>query len=541
MTQATVGQPDRRARTAEEFQDQQNSRRRAGVLDQLAEAVLQSQEMLEVPQRIESIEPSYNGIVPTLPAEAFELARQVYYLQHGSVADAARAVIAAGLSDTNDADRVRGRLRVWWKSRGWPMRPTSSTFAIRDAAHDGGLYRSRRVCIGEATGSGPAPKGKPCTQSALLDSDYCPGHDPRPEYEEKRRQHGQRLALARRHDMVPIEPLQRFLDHKRLELLADARASGARLDPKQTGWGLLARATGMDASATGRAMNGEHNGGAARAGVRRTATIRAVTVMKYLKPFGVPFRDVYGFDQPAARPTDSAVCPDCGSEKLPQSETCRACHEASLGTACRYITRTEKRCGTRTRHPSGYCAKCRRTVERVPRPRKGRQSFLSVPMLMLALDEYIDHPVHTWVAARMWALNAGGVCDVFASQKVLAGTLVKQFAKRDVRTAKAAACALEQLVADHGPVEWPNANAHAGAATAGTLPSGPFNAWLAARHRELGSYAQLARRLQLNPDNVSRRVRGLDTSSVLRATVDRAVAAWGDGATFADIYTETAA
>jgi DNA-binding transcriptional regulator YdaS (Cro superfamily) len=73
------------------------------------------------------------------------------------------------------------------------------------------------------------------------------------------------------------------------------------------------------------------------------------------------------------------------------------------------------------------------------------------------------------------------------------------------------------------------------------VPSAPFAQWLAERRDELGSYAQLARRIHMNPDNLSQWLRGtVPKTTVRRATVDRALEAWGDGTTFKDLYrTET--
>jgi hypothetical protein len=178
--------------SAGEHAARQAAARRARALQALVDVVESSVE-LEIPAPVTEVRPG-RGVVPRLGADAFEMARKVYYLNHGSMMDAARAIIAAGLSDTRDLVQVRERLQTWWARERWPKRQTTQTFAIRDAAHDGGLYRSERLCIGQASGNGPAPKGKKCGQSALRDSDYCLHHDPRPEYVEARRRQATRLA-----------------------------------------------------------------------------------------------------------------------------------------------------------------------------------------------------------------------------------------------------------------------------------------------------------------------------------------------------------
>lgn len=75
-------------------------------------------------------------------------------LQHGTLADAARAIVAADLADTQDVTVVRERLQTSWARERWPKRSTRATFEIRDTTHDGGLYRSPRLCVGETSGKG---------------------------------------------------------------------------------------------------------------------------------------------------------------------------------------------------------------------------------------------------------------------------------------------------------------------------------------------------------------------------------------------------
>jgi hypothetical protein len=120
---------------------------------------------------------------------------------------------------------------------------------------------------------------------------------------------------------------------------------------------------------------------------------------------------------------------------------------------------------------------------------------------------------------------------------VLAGSLVKQFRKRAWSTAADAASAHVALVAEHGEVSWPQRDGQVELEAAGMVPFAPFAEWLTARQEELGSYAQLARRVRMNPDNISKWLRGVvEKTTVRRATVDQALDAWGDGTTFTDLY-----
>lgn len=523
-----------RARTPEQHSAQQAAARRAGALQALGGAVAQSA-ALEIPPPVTHVARRKPAVAPKLQAEAFELARQVYYLHNGTINDCARAVIDAGLSDSEDRVVVSERLRSWWKRERWAKRPTRQTFAIRDANHDGGLYRSRRICVGQATGSGPAPKGKKCPQSALADSEYCYHHDPRPEYVKAREIQAATLARARGCDMVAIEPLRRWMEGERRRLLAHARASGA-VHPNNSGWCLLAQAMRVDQSVIARMMKGTHNGAAARAGAGPTDTIRACTVLRYLQPAGVGFRELYGFDPPAATREGRLICPRCGGPKNHASGLCRRCYD-SEGSPCSYVNRRGERCGTQTRHESGVCAKCRKITERVHRPRPGRSSYVSAPMLILATGEYRDVPSLAWVARRMWAVNAAGVRDVFKTQKSLLSGLVKQFRKRGFSSAAEVERAHSALVAEHAEVPWPRRDGDVALEAAGMVPFAPFQRWLAARYEELGSYARLAERIHINPDHLSQWLRGVAVKrTVRRATVDRALGAWGEGTTFTDLY-----
>lgn len=333
----------------------QEVRRRSTALDKLTAAIASSE--LEIPPPVTEIVPDYRGIVPLLPAEAFELARQVYYLQHGSITDAARAIIAAGLSETDDTGVVFGRLKNWWLRREWPKRPTTATFAIRDTNYDGGLFRGR-LCAGKTTGNGPAPAGLPCRQSALDDSDFCARHDPRPKYAAQRREHAERFVAARKRDEVPLGPFQQWCERRSAELLEQARAT-RRVHPTARGWGMLAAELGVDLSLLRRYVLGQH--GRHPEGID---TIRASTVVRYLSKTDVTFRDVYGFDPPAATDTALVTCPGCGGRKNHASKVCKTCFDADQGELCRYVNGRGRRCPTRTRHASGYCMKCRSIVDR---------------------------------------------------------------------------------------------------------------------------------------------------------------------------------
>jgi transposase-like protein len=69
------------------------------------------------------------------------------------------------------------------------------------------------------------------------------------------------------------------------------------------------------------------------------------------------------------------------------------------------------------------------------------------------------------------------------------------------------------------------------------VPFAPFRDWLRDRHRDAGSYSALAKRTQINPDTLSNWLR--DTAvkrTVRRATVEQALAGWGEGTTFNDLY-----
>lgn len=535
----TVSRARRRV-TAEQHDARLATRRRSASLEALGEALAEGAE-LQVPPPVTEIETRYRGQLPRLPAEAFELARQVYYLQSGNIRDCARAIIAADLSDTDNLVRVSERLKNWWHREDWPKRPTTEVFTIRDANHDGGLYRGERICAGATTGSGPAPEGKPCSGTALPDSEFCWQHDPRPKYEEVRRATGKRLHESRQKDMVPLPPFIAWTEKKRVELLAEAKASGRRLDPKQRGYGLLADLLGVDQSTLQRLK--DKGTSQTRPTTRTAGRIRASTVVRYLARTDVAFQDIYGFDPPAARDERPFTCPSCGGPKGHESAVCRSCYDADKGVQCNYVGKLSgTRCRVWTKDPSGLCHKCKRIVNRVPRPRTGRRSAVTDPMLLLALDEFRRVPVHSWVAAKMWATNAAGVRDTFKNQTSYAGSVAYRFlaigltvvshGKEAAPDRDSIERRFAELVAKHGPPEWPQPDRPI--ETTGLVPAGPFAAWLRARYDEIGGrhgggYQRLC-------GEYGRAIALEQRPTVLRRVVDRALAKWGDGTTFQDIY-----
>lgn len=442
------------ARTADEWVDELAARRRMSAMQGLTEAIADS-EYLAVPAPVERVVVRPQGVPPKLPAEAFELARQVYYLQHGTLTDAARAVIAAGLADVDDVTVIRDRLTSWWMRERWPKRRLVSTFAIRDAGADGGLFRSRRLCCDVATGNGPAPKGKRCSQSALTDSEYCFHHDPRPEFVAKRRAQTEALTAGRLRAMVPLAPFRDWCDEQR-KLLLEQERRVRPVHPNATGWGLLAAAMGVDQSLLGRLIAGKHSPG--RPAVTR---IKARTVESYLEQLGVAFVDVYGYERPHVAGDPAATC-SCGAAKNHGSKTCRDCYDAAF-KRCSYVFGSGAGCNVKTDHESGMCAKCRRTVQSVRRPRTGRPTALTAAMLQLALSEYRDVPVAAWVGRRMWEDDAAGVRSAFKTQKSLTGSLVKHFRRHGWNDAAAAELAYAELVARDGLEPWPTSGLAAAA------------------------------------------------------------------------------
>ena len=354
-------------------------------MDAFAAAIAESAG-LEAPEPVVAVAERKRGVAPKLSVEALELARQVYYLQHGTRPDAARAIVAAGLADTDDTGIVSDRLQTWWERERWPQRSRLADQAIRDAARDG-LCRGDRQCQGRTTGNGAALGGEPCGLTAMDQSDFCMGHDPRPEFVAKRREHGLRLARAREADGVPRAPFVQWCHERRVELLAEARGRGDRVDPKDKGWGRLAHELDVDASVLTKLIKGTHSGAREREGKGPSDTVRASTIERYLEHAGVNFRDVYGFDAPSFRVEHRCAC---GKRKNAASTLCMSCYEETLGAPCVYIDRRGERCPRVTRHSSSHCGVHRQMIQRQanPKPRNGKQSALSTPMLVLALGEY---------------------------------------------------------------------------------------------------------------------------------------------------------
>lgn len=524
------------ATSPEAFGEQQEAARQARSLDAVAAAIEEASQ-IEVPPPVTEIVERKRGVLPKLGVDALELARQVYYLQYGSTRDAARAIIAAGLSDTDDLTQVSERLQTWWKRERWPKRRFAVTIAIRDANHQGGLYRGR-LCKGAATGCGPAPKGKPCAQTVLADSDYCYHHDPRPEYEARRRESGIRMARSRDRDLVPLEPFAEWCARRREQLLKSLRIRGVQVDPKDRGWKALANEMGVNYAGLWRTINKPKRQG-------RDNTVRATTIARYLANLDVTFEDIYGFERPAGR-GDHHTCSKCGGYKEHNAKQCRDCHDA-LGEPCPYVNARNETCGTLTESESGYCAPHRRIVEgqeeraRNPQPKKYRKGKLNDTLLMAyALDEYLRCSSAEWVAAKMWAANVDDVCSKYARRRTLAAQIIKQFVASGLidreggravgrpNVEKLQAKLLE-LVAKHGPISWPSAPAPTGMKE---VPSGPFLAWLEQRRTEVPGYHHgLNERFGCDVRQMVKR----RLPMVKRSTVERALAGW-DGTTFDDLY-----
>lgn len=532
------------------------TRRRVEALNRLDRALAYE---LETPPPVTEVRRSSTGTMPLLTAEAFELARQVYYLHHGSMRDCARAILAAGLQGELDTDDpvtvISERLKTWWHREQWPKRPTRVTILLRDA-RDGGLYRGERMCAGVGTGNGPLARGRPCTQTALRDSDYCFQHDPRPEYAERRRQIGERFVYARLRDLVDVGPLREWLICQQRRLLAEARAAGAA-HPNQRGGRLLADWLGVDQSLLGRVIDGHQT--TTRTLSMSAGRIRAATAVKYLERSGTSFRDIYGYDPPAARDLTPVTCPDCGGRMSAGSKRCRGCWDATR-TRCVYVNLRGERCRVPTAHESGHCYKCRRILDRRTQgrtrrrggPRRNRSS-VSIPMLMLAADAYLQTPSFRGVARRMWELNAAGCRDVFGSPSGLESALAKAFRRqgwtaspggRRRRPRHEALLAVGEGLAElenrHGAVELPATPQAASAIGGAIIPIEPFRQWLAARYAEAGSFRRLAERVAIADATISQWVRRCGRrggqTTVRRATVEGALELWGAGETIDDLY-----
>lgn len=519
----------RKSETVEQATKRQEIERGAKALEQLNAAV-EADSRLEIPPPVTEVKRRHHSLPPKMSAEAFELARQVYYLQHGNLPDCARAIIDAGLSDTDNMSTVRERLRSWWKREKWPKRSFSMMVAVRDANFDGGLYRGDK-CKAPTTGNGVAPAGKPCGGTRLADSPFCWQHDPRPEYAERRRRQAEKLTALRQTGMVPLGPFKKFCERKAKQLLAEKRRSGY-VHHNSTGWGLLADAMGVNISHLKRLMEGKHTD------PKRPAVtkIKAKTVARYVKPLGLTFEDIYGKPPPEQIKYEPNKCPECGGYKCPESKKCRTCYEAEK-KQCLYVNSFGKRCEVKTRDESGYCCKCREIVFREPKPRYVKPNWIAENILLHALDEFRRNPNLAWVARVLWQADVAGVTAHYKRRRTLAGQLVKEFRHRGWVKREDVETAYWVMVAEQGEPQWPEADGEISAA--GLVPVGPFNEWLAARKEELDcSYKDLGARIGMHPDEVSRRIRGVRpcTGEMRRAVVDEVLERWGDGTTFEDLY-----
>lgn len=532
--------------------DERTTARHVNALDRLDEVLARP---LEIPPPVTEVRKSATGTLPLLSAEAIELARQVYYLHHGSLSAAARAILAAGLAGEIDSEDpvalVANRLKTWWRRERWPKRPVKDTFLLRDAQAGGGLFRGR-PCAGVGTGNGSLKRGQPCGQSALSDSEFCFQHDPRPEYVERRRVIGERFARARLRGLVDVGPFRDWLVSQQKRLLDEA-AGGVHFN--QRGGSLLANWLGVDQSPLLRVIERGHT--SARSEVRSPGRIRAATVVAWLERSGTTFRDLYGFDPPPARDLSGETCPECGGRRSSGSQRCRDCYERSRAQ-CAYVNRRGERCQVFTAHESGCCSKCRRMLERRARPklpsRRGRKSAVSARMLMLAAIAYLQLPRFGVVARRLWAANAAGCREEFRSVESLEGSLVNAFRRQgwtlggDLRRSGssrdevllAVGEGLAELEAEHGEIEFPAVRVAASEVLGAEIPIGPFRDWLTARHAEAGTFKALSERVGIADDRVAmlinRRGAGGRQTVVLRSTVERALELWGEGETLDDLY-----
>ncbi|MBN8868013.1 MAG: hypothetical protein J0H98_10710 [Solirubrobacterales bacterium] len=490
------------------------------LADALAQITAPAEGDLQVPPPVVAIEERKVGTKPLLTVEALELARKTYYEQGATLAETARTLLRAEVvADTNDVDKVYGRLQTWWAREGWPRRSMMDTFRIRDANHDGGLFRSNRKCIGVATGNGRAEKGAPCGESPLPDSDYCASHDPRPQYVEARKKAVEKLLAGRKATMVTIGPLAEELERRcELELTA-AKAAGKKVHHNSTGRGLVAAKIGIDNTAFGRLLGQPRSDGR---GPLTHVTVK--TVLKCLAPFeDVSFEDLYGHPPPESN--QCSVCPSCGGRKTPAAKTCRTCHDDStFSQRCRHTTRSGRRCPVTTEHPTGYCSKCRTTIFRVRVP-STRQSHLHPKLVLFALDAFQTVPTLAGVARRIWATNAADVRAVYTTRRTLESGLVKTFRNhRWTSCTYAAEQARLRLEVDHGPVAWPEILGDED--IGGTLQAGPFIGWLRVQVAAAGTFKEAGKRTGLNPDLISQLIRheGPDwiSARVVRSAMARA-------------------
>lgn len=426
-----------------------------------------------------------------LTAEAIELARQVYYEQYGTMAEAARAIIAAGLTDDAGPVVVADRLRTFWKSAGWQTRPRRDILALRDL-QQGGLYRSERRCAHVADGTSRIPAGSRCEHSALADGDHCAGHDPRPEYIARRAKRGAAAARGRRADLVDVEPLTAWLQQQRKRLLAEAR----QLHPNQKGHGLVADLIGADPAIAGRLLRGLNPGQRGDPG-----RIRAKTVCKYLDHAGVSFTDVYGFEPPLTR---AITCPQCAGPMNAGSNLCATCHQASQGDHCTHQFRSGRRCTVRTRRPSGLCTLHERQHEaqerraREPRTRRPYQGLLSDDMLLLALDEYARFDSLQWVAHRLWDTDAHGIRRCFPSAEHVAHVLSQRANREGFR--ESPDVLLRTLTERLGPPVWPDQDRPVAPSATKLVPFDPLLSPLGVAKSRRGALAQACARARMGSD-----------------------------------------
>lgn len=510
--------------TVEQYSDQRAADRQARALDRMADAMTED---LEIPPPVTNIDHGgRSGRPPIMGAEAFELARQVYYLQFGSRLDAARAIIEAGLARPGDTEtHVAERLKNWWTRHGWPVRSYAAMVALRDANRDGGLYRSDRRCKGLTTGGGKAPAGKPCDSSPLSDSDYCKSHDPRPEYVEMRDREANARWSTRRRSMVDAEPLRCFLVDHAHRLLVEARDRGEAHSNEKTGLRRLCRINGVDQAQLQRFIDGKHH--RHPEGLHR---IQARTVERYLRGLPATFEELYGHPVPT-NIKEGTRCPDCGATMNAQASQCRSCHDAQRAR-CTYVFKSGDRCRVTTSHESGYCQKCRRTVERVRKPRseyayRRSQLLTDGRLLVHMLDEYVRTPSAQWVGAVMWA---HGLRGSYNTRKTLVGQIVKVMRDRDD-----VAAWRDEAIAEHGAPDWPPVvEAIDGVKL---VPLAPYVAWLNERlDGRHGSQKALASRIGTDAEQLGTTLRGTKGSMVSRAVVERSLTNYDDGSTFADLY-----
>lgn len=481
--------PRRTSRDPQRYALEAENRRRARALEQVL--ALPDLDQAPPPPTLQDI-PARNGRMPLLSLQALTLAHRVYYGESGSLTDAARAIIAAGLSDTDSLTRVTDRLRTWWARQRWPTRPARASVTLRDIAHDGGLIRSPRTCQQRTTGNGRAPAGKICGQNALKDSDFCHHHDPRPQYVARRAEHARRLAAARTGDLIDLGPFRAWCQQRRLELLAQAD-SPHRND---RGWGRLAAELGTSTTVLLRVMHGTHNRDPAKRDLIRARTLRA-----YLTDTPVSFHDLYGPDTPTSPGASaSAPCPGCGAPKDRTATRCLACHRAQQ-QQCTHVDHRGLRCPTRTADPSARCAQHRRPLG-PRRPRPGRPSALTDEVLLHALT--LMRPGQSWrhTAEILWTRNPADVRTAYRDPKALAQAITRKVRALTGEDPDRIEQLRDQLTHTLGQPVLPEPSPDAQNPISQFVPAGPLRAALAARP-DL-THAHLSRSTGISVDVLSR-------------------------------------